>query len=319
VRARFRRRPDGAYDAELWEANLAHRFSLAGVHKRVLLRFSPGMWGKELPVLAADSGLVNPADPHRATLVWRGTTPVLSIPSHDPAYRQALDSLVSANLQAIVRAPRFIIDIRGNEGGASFVTNRVAALLATADSRPALVRDGTPQMMASDDQIAYARQRWQNISSDSASVQRLIARMTAHPGMLVPITDSIDAIRESAESAAMATAVPPASPAPERVGILIDHGTVSAAEAFLLRAARSTRVRTFGEPTSGALDYQSVSIVRIGDSDRRWYLGYPTIVARADLPTGGMKGKGIAPDVRVDWRRIADPIGYVDAALRAWR
>ena len=71
----------------------------------------------------------------------------------------------------------------------------------------------------------------------------------------------------------------------------------------------------YGEPTAGALDYQSVNIVRLSPPERRWALGYPTIAARATLPAGGMRGKGIQPDVLVDWSKVDDPIGYVDALL----
>lgn len=103
---------------------------------------------------------------------------------------------------------------------------------------------------------------------------------------------------------------------PRRVGVLTDRGTVSAAEVLVIRALQSERARVFGQPTAGALDYQSISIVRLSPAERRWYLGYPTITARASLPSGGMRGKGIAPDVVVDWSTIADPIAYVDRLLR---
>ncbi len=91
VRARFRKTKAG-YDAEVWSPNAVLRHHRATLHKRVLLRLSPGMWGKAYPVAAADSGLVDSVDAHRATLVMRGETPVISVPSHDPTYKGALDS-----------------------------------------------------------------------------------------------------------------------------------------------------------------------------------------------------------------------------------
>jgi hypothetical protein len=314
VRARFARRSDGAYDGELWEGNLARRFPTARVHKRVLLRLSPGMWGKEWPVLPADSGLVSDVDPHRATLVWRGGTPVISIPSHDPTYRGALDSLVAGSHDAIARAERLVIDLRGNEGGSSGMSDTLLPFLgplASASARPGEHGDDDPQMLSSSDQIAYARALWFNIA-DSATVARLVERMVAHPGALVPVYDST---ARAAASPASSDASRDGPAGPRRIAVLIDGGTVSAAEVFVLRAMRSPRARTFGTPTEGALDYQSVGIVRIGDTAGRWYLGYPTITARPDLPRGGMRGRGIAPQVRVDWTRTADPIGYVIRTL----
>jgi C-terminal processing protease CtpA/Prc len=254
---------------------------------------------------------VDALDPHRATLTWRGETPVLSIPSHDPTHRGALDTLLAASADAIRRAPRLLIDLRGNEGGSSWVTREVVAMIASRPPRPVSEDEGEGQMLSSEDQIAYVRSRWQNVVRDSAAAERLIARMVAHPGALVPIEDSLDHAAAAARASSDAAPNDGAGGSTQPVAILVDRGTVSAAEAFLRQAQRSTRVTTFGEPTAGAIDYQSVSIVRIGDTGRRWYLGYPTITARADLPHGGIRGKGIAPDVRVDWARERDPIGAV--------
>lgn len=105
------------------------------------------------------------------------------------------------------------------------------------------------------------------------------------------------------------------SSAPRRVGVLVDHGTVSAVEVFVLYALRSPRATVFGEPTAGALDYQTASIVSISPHERRWFLGYGTITRGPGLPAGGMRGKGIPPQVRIDLRAVADPVVYVDRAL----
>jgi hypothetical protein len=43
-------------------------------------------------------------------------------------------------------------------------------------------------------------------------------------------------------------------------------------------------------------------------------LGYPTIAAHARLPEGGMRGKGIAPEIALKWAGVTDPL---EAALRA--
>ena len=315
VRASFGRNEHQSYRGRVHERNLASRFVTATIYKRNLLRFDPGMWAREYPIAPADSGLVSTIEPHDATMIWRGQTPVLSIPSHDPDHRARLNALIDSNAAAIRVAPRFIIDLRGNEGGASWVTDSLLPLIAgpLRAHQPARLSDG--QILSSPDQIEYVKNRWFNISSDSASIARLLARIEAHPGALVPLQDSIDAAREAASRPA---ALPDSAGASgPRVGILIDGGTVSASEVLVLDAMRYARVTVFGEHTAGALDYQSVSIARIGDSARRWYLGYPTITASPLLPKGGMRGKGIQPDRKVDWRKIADPIGYVDRALKA--
>jgi C-terminal processing protease CtpA/Prc len=243
---------------------------------------------------------------------------VLSIPSHDPAYREALFGLVTAHRAELLAAPKLIIDLRGNEGGSSWLTDTVLPFIMSAPQRPAKELPDDPQILSSADMRKYVREHAQNIVSESLSAVRLIARLDANPGELVPVEDSIDGARNSATEAKRppaALAAEAEAPGPRRVALLIDGGTVSAAEVFLRRARRSTRVTVYGENTAGALDYMSVIIVRIGDPGRRWALGFPTIAARPDLPHGGMRGVGMPPDVRVDWSTVPDAIGYVDAAL----
>lgn len=306
VRATFTRRQDGTYDAEVFAPNYARRLLDASIHRRVLLRLSPGIWGKEFPLAPVDSGQLDPVDAHRPTLRRRPGTVIVAVPSHDPAFIPLLDSLLKANEGALDSADRFIVDLRGNEGGASFVTDALYPWFVSPGMPPApelKSREGL--MLSSPDQIAYAQRAFG--SDTSAFVRGLVARLTASPGALVPLYD---------------TTVPPEAPSPyppprgqARVGFLVDRGTVSASEVILLDARQSARVTTFGEPTAGALDYQSVNIVRLGPEENRWFLGYPTITRNRRLPEGGMRGKGIVPEVRLDLARLADPIGEVERAL----
>ncbi|MBV9880376.1 MAG: hypothetical protein JO180_07765 [Gemmatirosa sp.] len=306
VRARFTRRPDGAYDADVSTRDYGRRTLVGRIHKRLMLRLSPGIWGKAYPVAPTDRGLLDSTDVHRATFVLRGGTAIVSIPSHDPTYRGALDTLLATHATALQGAERLIVDLRGNEGGSSWMTNGLLPYLRSARRRPTPFDSGDAVMLASPDQQAYARRAFG--PDTSRFVRTLLERMRAHPGELVPLRDPADP-RDDASPDTLVVG-------PPRVGVLIDRGTVSAAEVLVLDALRSERATVFGEPTAGALDYQSVNVVPIAAAERRWYLGYPTITARASLPAGGMRGRGIAPDVRVDWARVADPIGWVDAALR---
>lgn len=319
VRGRFVKTGDDQYDGELFERNFARRLVRPAIYKRVLLRFDPGMWGKESPVLAADSGLVDPVDPHRATLVIRSGVPILSIPSHDPSYRPFLDSLLTRNRDVLTRADRLVIDLRGNEGGSSGTTAGVLPYLVTDSQRPSYFKDrsaypdhGKGVMLSSPDQIAYAIGSIMGGDTSDPSAKRFLDRLRAHPGGFATFADSLD---------------PPSTPAarispiygPRAVGILVDHGTVSAGEAFLIQAMRSMRVTTFGQATAGALDYQTVRIVRFLPDESRWRVGYPTITAHPDLPANGIRGKGIRPDRPVDFARERDPIRRVITQLRDTR
>jgi hypothetical protein len=305
VRARFTRRTDGKYELELHTANRATRHDVAVVHKRVLLRTSPGLWTREYPIASIDSGLADLRDPHRPTWTMRNGTPVISIPSHDPGLKPALDSLIAAHRAELDGAEQIIVDLRGNEGGSSWMTNALKPYIVDSNPLPDPQPYSRAQMLSSEDQIRYASRMY---GSDTlATIRRLLARMRANPGALVPLSDSLDDQRVPRDSAIYG---------PRRVGIIVDGGTVSASEVLVLEAKRSRRATVYGEPTEGALDYQSTSIVWFNPRERRWGLGYPTIAASAQLPAGGMRGKGIAPDVKVDLRSTRDVIGYVERALR---
>ncbi len=315
VRAEFTRTARG-YDGVLSARNFATRFVAPELYRHVLLRLAPGIWGKAYPVAPADTGLVDGFDPHRAVYAVRDGTPVLAIPSHDPRYQPWLDSLLAAHHDELMRARELVIDLRGNEGGSSGMTNALLPFVVSDRQRPPFFPtranqpdQGKGMMLSSSDQLRYAVAMVGADSTDP-SAQRFLARMRANPGRLVQFADTLDPPSRPA---------PPAKPSvgPRHVGILVDHGTVSAAETFLVEAMRSTRVTVFGEPTEGALDYETVSIVRFQAGGRLHFgLGYPTITSQPDLPRNGIRGKGIPPQVRLDLRHDADPIGRVVERLR---
>ena len=317
VRARLTRTRDGRYEGELFERNYARRLVRAAIYRHVLLRLDPGIWGKEMPLSAADSGLLDPVDPHRATLVLRDGVPVLSIPSHDPAYRPWLDSLLRARRDLLVHSDRLIVDLRGNEGGSSLMTAALTPYIVSDSQRPPYLgdRSGYPDrgkgvMLSSPDQVTYAIRMMGGDTTDP-SARRFLDRMRANPGGFARFADTLDPPQ-------VAHPVTPVY-GPRRVAVLVDRGTVSAGEAFLVQAMRSTRVTTFGQPTAGALDYQNVAIVAFLPNERRWLLGYPTITAHPDLPADGVRGKGIRPDVAIDLAHERDPIARVAGALAADR
>jgi Peptidase family S41 len=310
VRARFTRRGDGGYDADVSEPNHALVHRRGDIYRHVLLRLSPGIWGKELPVAAADSATLDPVDPHRPVVYRRSGTLVFAIPSHN-GFKPALDSLVAQHRAELGSADRLIIDLRGNEGGGSFMTNALEPFVSLKEELANPFPTNHPLMLSSDDQIAYARRAFG--PDTTAFVRGLVDRLRASPGELVPLNDPADTLATPNSRDWVV------SSGPRRVGVLVDRGTVSASEVFVLYALRSRRATVFGEPTAGALDYQSANIVSISPRERRWLLGYGTVTRAPGLPVGGMRGKGIPPQVPIDLGKVADPIGYVDRALSAPR
>jgi hypothetical protein len=306
VHAVFTRRP-GGYDTDLRWRSLAITHPPVSLHRGgTLMRLSPGMWGKRYPGTAAERNLLDSIDVHRPTFTWRGNTAIISVPSHDGSHRARLGALLSANQARLDSADALIIDLRGNEGGGSQTTAALHAYVVGRDSLDPSADFGAPVMLSSPDQIHYTKRAFG--SDTSAFVRRIVAAMEAAPGSLVPMFDPA--------KPPPATAYPAPVFGPRKVIMLIDGGTVSASEVIVQLALRSARTVVVGEPTAGALDYQSASVVRIHPDESRWFLGYPTITAHARLPEGGMRGKGLAPEIAMRWSGVVDPVEAVLSRLR---
>jgi hypothetical protein len=303
VRAKFVRNADGSYNSWLQSKNFGQQQLTATLHRRTLLRFSPGMWGREYPLDVADENSAPQPDPRRPRLVVRERSVVVTVPSHDGPYQREIDSLVAANRDALRSTPLIIIDLRGNEGGGSLATRALHPYIVSRESRPTPYDSGRAVILASPELLDYVRRV--GGASPSAAVQRLIARMEANPGKFVHAYDDDVAT------------TPRATPIEGnwKVAVLTDRGTVSASEVTVLMALRSTRATTIGEPTAGALDYQSTTIIGLGTGDRRWALGFPTTTAHADLPARGMRGKGIAPQFPLDWATVRDAYASVEQLM----
>ncbi len=300
VRARFVRNADGSYQTWLQSRGFGMQQLTATLHRRTLLRFSPGMWGREYPLSVADEATAPLPDPRRPRLVVRERSVVVAVPSHDGPYQREIDSLVAAHRDALRSTSLIILDLRGNEGGGSMTTRALHPYIVSAQARPTPYDSGRAVILSSPELIAHVRRL--GGPSPNAAVQRLIARMEEHPGTLVPAYD---------DEAVTTPRVTPLD-GPWKVAVLTDRGTVSAAEVTVLMALRSTRATTIGEASAGALDYQSTTIIGLGTGDRRWALGFPTITAHADLPARGMRGKGIAPDIPLLWADVHDSYATVE-------
>ncbi len=307
VHAVFDRRADGGYDTELRWRSLAITHPEVSLHRGgTLLRLSPGMWGKLFPGPAAELALLDTADVHRPTFTWRDSVAIVSVPSHDGSQRARLDALLRENAERLGTAPLLVVDLRGNEGGGSRTTAGLLPWLLDRDSIDASAGFTEAVLLSSPDQVAYARRAFG--PDTSVFVRRLVGALEQSPGELVGLFDPAMPLPRSF--------LPAPVPGPGRVAVLVDRGTVSAAEVLVKLALESRRATVIGEPTAGALDYQSVNIVRFHPDEPRWLLGYPTIAANARLPEGGIRGTGIEPEIRVRWESVADPIALAMGVMR---
>ena len=307
VRARFTQREDGSYAATLFMDDRSPRFVEAKSFKNgLILRLAPWAWGRRYPLAAHQERLLDDADPRAPTLSARAddSAVVLSIPSHDPRFREQLQNLVSESADALESTDMLVIDLRGNEGGSSGTTNVLEPYYWSPG--PAKTSDGagedTPVVLASPDTLR-AFQSWTEWFDETpAWLADLLQRLDEHMGELVPMaTDDGEGDRDVERAAIHG---------PRRVGILTDAGTVSAAEAFVLKARRHERVVVFGQNTGGSIAYQNVQIVRLACRQRGFGLGFPLIASSTRLPEGGYNRHGVPPDVYIDVG-VADPISVI--------
>ncbi|GEM_PF-1603160 len=228
---------------------------------------------------------------------------MISLGSMDPKHAPALGELVDAHKDAISSAALLIIDLRANEGGSSQFAAPLMPYIVSGDMEAAMGLPGYPVAIASDRMRRhYQQMRDQHPPGPERDMMdEFLARMAASPGQLVPWF--VD--RAMAAAIMQAPTIMPAQGGPVAVAILIDRHTLSAAEAMVLEAARSSRVTLFGEATGGSIDYQNVTMFQVGEGATRHYLGLPTLAWSDEVVAHGLNASGIRPDVDLapgtDW------------------
>ncbi len=189
-------------------------------------------------------------------------TCLLTLKTFDISYKKIIDSIITKNVDILTSTRNLIIDLRGNTGGLTPSFEKVIPFLYT---NPFLI-EGSSILATTQNIQLYSR-----LSSESEknmtperrkSWERRIQHMKAYEGSMTPTTNDtliyLDTVYQF----------------PQRVAILTDEYTASSAEFFILRAKQSTKVKTFGQPTMGAVDYVDMVIDR-DVPDKLFSLNYP--------------------------------------------
>ena len=258
-----------------------------------LMRMPPMIWQRVWPSVP-DAGL-DASDPRRPTVRYLPSgTAVVSIVSFSPEYQKPLQQLIDRDWDRLSQARSVIVDLRGNEGGSSIVA---APLLPFVWTEAGIAPDtATPVVIASErNNEFWAHASW--------APRGLTDRLRAQPpGTLVTFSNE-------------PTPSPPRpsrlAPPQQRVVILTDRSTVSAAEQVVLWSRAYGRARVYGEPTGGAIDYQSTLLVRVACASMGQVLSYPLIATSSRLPVGGFNHRGIIPDVLIP-PDVRDVFAWID-------
>jgi hypothetical protein len=113
-------RTGAGYAGEIRWRTLAVTRAKISLHRSgTLLRASPAMWSKAWPLPPGEHVLPDTADARSPTFGVADGVPVLAIPSHQFQYRAVLDSLLASHRETLLAAEHMVVDLRGNEGGGS--------------------------------------------------------------------------------------------------------------------------------------------------------------------------------------------------------
>jgi C-terminal processing protease CtpA/Prc len=103
---------------------------------------------------------------------------------------------------------------------------------------------------------------------------------------------------------------------PRNIAIICNQYNGSTDESFVFQAKQSSKVKVFGRPTFGALDFSNVHIVDFPNG--LFQLMY-TMTASYRIPDFPIDGIGIQPDFYIDETiHEEDWIYYVQSTMERW-
>ncbi|WP_462247389.1 S41 family peptidase [Ekhidna sp.] len=217
---------------------------------------------------------------------------LLTIPSFLVDYNEFQDFL-KENKSLLNSTKHLIIDIRGNTGGNAIYFPLIKLFATKAyKSKQGFV-------ITSEDNRAYF-ERLKGFGSSKVYTP-VLNRMTKNG----EVVDGPDYPERSFKRGKADI---------ERVSILMDNGSASASESFVLHAKGSSDlVTTFGSPSRGMIDFTSVNSILLKNSgSQNIYFGYPTGTLNKDVMEKGFNKTGIIPDVPIqdDTEKIQFVVDY---------
>lgn len=166
---------------------------------------------------------------------------LVKVPSSSFKDKEILDSLLSLNANNISSAKGMVIDITDNSGGSVLVLYQLLKYL-NSGSIPgfaSLVLSSEENIKTEEENLAYLESV--NVSAEVIeSVRRRIIKMKENKDFFyhdIADTMKFDSVFRY----------------PQKVAIIVNYATASAAELFVLKAIQSKKVLVVGEQTAGAL------------------------------------------------------------------
>jgi hypothetical protein len=230
-------------------------------------------------------------------------TILLRITSFDPSYTKRIEKLIEDKKELLNNHINLIIDVRGNGGGSDFSFRPILPYLYSNPVRflggeylvTQTLIDGLKNW--ADNEADKVRD-----TSDIKYVRNALKRMEGKIGQFIPYSEGNFYGFTKRDSVYKY---------PQNIAIVIDKHCGSTTENFIFNARQSKKVKLFGTPTFGGIDYVSMRRFDFGSKD--YILNMPTVRAMRliDYPLDNI---GIQPDIYMD-KYIGDWIQYAKEYL----
>lgn len=210
-------------------------------------------------------------------------TNLLVLPSFNMKYKNQVDSIIEVNTALLEKSKHLIIDIRNNSGG---LTTTFEKLLPYIYTNP-IYTSGASILATADNIKAWYNPDVPGVSEAlKIKLKEKVRQMNAHVGELYLLypPDSIVLAHFSKN--------------PQRISILFDRGSASAAEIMILNTRQSKKVTFFGQNSAGSIDYVEVLNNKIPCS--YFSMLYPAVRYNS-VDTHPLNNTGIAPDVIIPY------------------
>jgi hypothetical protein len=226
-----------------------------------------------------------PSDPRAPRFrVLSAQTALLTLPTFNDRFGPLIASLIALHRREIVSRPYLIIDVRRNNGGSD---SSYAPILPLVSAN--VTRTMNAEFLATPANIAASEAVCKLPEVASAVCMKFMApvleAMKEAPTGTYVLPKGAPRIEVDVPRRVLAH--------PRRIAVMIDGRCGSSCEEFVLFVRQSFKVKTFGRPTAGSLDYSNLRPYDLPSGKRRLF--YATSRSLR-LPSNPIDAGGIAPD-----------------------
>ena len=212
-------------------------------------------------------------------------TNYIRIPSFSYENKVFIDSVLKANKDILNTTQNLIIDIRYGTGGADVSFENLIPLLYTNPIRGIGNKLYATKINAEGYKY-YAEMFKQGGDTVSSKECMDISKMLSQNLGEYLEREKVDSIRLDSVKAF-----------PNQIAIVCNEYNGSTDEEFLLAAKQSKKVKIYGEPTMGALDYSNINEVLSPDGKYKMWI---TMSKSYRIPDFCIDGVGVQPDYYID-------------------